>query len=226
MGRTAGAFQQAWASIRSQILTGIAVIVPLLVTVWVIRFVFNFLDGWLRPIERHYLGRVIPGTGLLATVLLLYLIGLVVTRLGGRTLVRWTERLIMRLPLIGDVYGSSQQIMQAVGGARGRGFRRVVLCPFPQAGSRSVGFVTQEFPSEKGNQISVFVPTVPNPTSGFLLILPASEVTETGLGVEEAVKMIVSAGVVTPAHFRPQAIEPIRLDPREGAGDPVPPGER
>jgi uncharacterized membrane protein len=204
MGAWTKAFERAGRSIRSQMLAGLAVIVPLLVTVWVIRLVFNFLDGWLRPIQRHYLGKVIPGTGLLATLLLVYLIGLIVSRLGGRTLVRWTERLILHLPLIGDVYGSSKQIMDAVSDPKGFGFRRVVLCECFRPGQRLLGFVTREFPAPDGSvQLSVFVPTVPNPTTGFLIVVPAAEVTETNLGVDEAVKMVVSAGVVTPARFQP-----------------------
>ncbi len=185
-------------------LAGLVFIVPALVTIWVVRIVFDFLDGWLRPIANHVFGRHIPGVGLLATLLLVYLAGVFATYLAGGAAVRWTERLITRLPLIGDVYGSSRQIMQAVSNPGGLGFKRVVMFEFPRAGVRALGFVTREFTTPEGTrQFAVFMPTTPNPTTGFLLILPPEDVQDTGLSVDEAVKMIVSGGVVGPRAFHP-----------------------
>jgi uncharacterized membrane protein len=115
-------FRVAGVSIRSRMLAGVATLVPVLVTYWVIRFIFGSLDGWLRPVELHLLGRHIPGTGFLATLLLVYLLGLLVRNLVGQSFVRWTERFLLRLPLIGDVYGSSKQIMDLVTNPAGKGF--------------------------------------------------------------------------------------------------------
>ena len=215
MSRLIDAFRVAGSSIRLRLLTGLAVIVPVLVTVWVVRFLFNSLDGWLRPIEARYLGRHVPGAGLLATFLLVYLAGLIVRNLGGRHLVRWLEQILLRLPLIGDVYGSSKQIMEAISSPTGLGFRKVVSFDYPRPGIRAIGFVTREARSAQGEPIYVvFMPTTPNPTTGFLLFMPVDGVEETGLTVEQALKMVVSAGVVTPSGFRPRLSD---LGPRWAA---------
>lgn len=206
-------FRIAGESIRARLLAGLVVIVPLLLTAWVIRFLFNGLDGWLRPIEERYLGRHIPGTGVLATFVLVYLAGLLVTNLGGRHLLRWAEWLLSRLPLIGDVYGSSKQIMETISNPGGLGFRQVVAFDFPRPGVRALGFVTNETRDENGERLlAVFMPTTPNPTSGYLLLMRAGETTETSLTVDQALKMLVSGGVVVPPGFltRPGVV-------REGA---------
>ena len=195
-------FRVGGVSIRARLLAGLVVIVPLLLTAWVIRFLFNGLDGWLRPIEERYLGRHIPGTGVLATFVLVYLAGLLITNLGGRHLLRWAEWLLTRLPLIGDVYGSSKQIMETISNPGGLGFRQVVAFDFPRPGVRALGFVTNETRDETGERIlAVFMPTTPNPTSGYLLLMRASETTETSLSVDQALKMLVSGGVVVPPGF-------------------------
>ncbi len=209
MARISGLFREAGRSIRSRMITGLVVIAPILITLWVVRFVFNLLDGWLRPIVHHVMHRRVPGVGLLATLLLVYLVGLIASNLVGRTLVAWTERFILRLPLIGDVYGSSKQIMEAVSHPDSFGFKRVVTFEFPRSGVRAIGFVTREMLSPEGvRQVAVFMPHTPNPTTGYLLVLPATDVETAGLTVDEAVKMIVSGGVVWPGSFRPHSGRP------------------
>jgi uncharacterized membrane protein len=198
-------FRTAGRSIRSSFLAGLVILVPALLTVWVIRFIFRLLDGWLRPIEIKLLARHIPGIGFLATLLLVYLLGLLVSNLAGRTLVRFAEKLLLRLPLIGDVYGSSKQIMETVTNPEGVGFKGVVTFEFPRPGVRAVGFVTREMRSGEGEPLyALFMPHTPNPTTGYLLILPVDQTLPANLGVDEAVKMIVSGGVVTPNHFHPR----------------------
>ena len=204
MGSFGQSFREAGRSIRSRLLAGLVVLVPLLLCIWVVRFLFNSLDGWLRPIEITLLGRHVRGTGVLATFILVYLIGVVATNIAGRTILRWTEWLIMKLPLIGDVYGSSKKIMEAVSSPGGRGFRRVVSFDFPRPGVRAIGFVTQETQSKEGEPLCcIFMPHTPNPTTGYMLFLPKAMTAETDLTVEDALKMIVSGGVVAPRDFRP-----------------------
>lgn len=204
MGRAKEQVQEAGRSIRARILAGLVVIVPVAVTIWVVRLLFNLLDGWLRPIVELSFGRHVPGVGLLATVLLLYLVGLLATALGGKTLIGWFETALTRLPLVGDVYGSSKQIMETISNPAGMGFKRVVIFEYPRPGMRAIGFVTRELVDAEGEKFySVFLPTTPNPTSGFLLLLPASDTEATGLTVDQAIKMVVSGGVVIPSTFRP-----------------------
>lgn len=212
------AFREAGRSIRSRLISGIVVIAPALVTIWVIRFLFRFLDGWLRPLEEQIFGRYIPGTGLVATLLLVYLVGLLAAHFIGRGIIRGTERLILRLPLIGDVYGSSKQIMEAVSNPHAMGFRRVVSFEFPGPGIRAIGFVTTELTGTAGDRFYVvFMPTTPNPTTGFMLYLPVEAVEETGLSVDQALRMVVSGGMVAPESFHPGAPPAPGVPPAFGA---------
>jgi uncharacterized membrane protein len=200
------------------------VIAPALVTIWVVRFLFHFLDEWLRPVEVRILGRYIPGTGLLATFVLLYTVGLLAAHFLGRGIIRGTERLILRLPVIGDVYGSSKQIMEAVSNPHAMGFRRVVSFEFPRPGMRAIGFVTRELTGEAGERVYVvFMPTTPNPTTGFMIYLPVELAQDTGLSVDQALRMVVSGGMVTPESFRP-VMPPAPGMPRPDGADAGPSG--
>ena len=202
MSRIRDAFHLAGLGIRTRIVTGIVVIVPLALTVWVVRFLFLRLDGLLQPILFEVIGRRIPGAGLLATIILLYLVGLLVQTLGGRTLLYYAERVLLRLPFLKDVYGSSKTIMQTFTNPAGVGFKRVVSFEYPRRGCRAFGFVTNEVLLPDGSrELAVFLPTTPNPTSGYLLFLPSDEVEETTMTVDEAVKLIVSGGVVLQRPF-------------------------
>ena len=114
VGRLHEDIKAAGRSIRARVFAGLVVIVPVAVTVFVVRLLFLFFDSWLQPIVSLTLGRSIPGVGLLATILLLYLAGLLATRLGGKTLIGWLETLLSRVPVVGDVFGASKQIMETI----------------------------------------------------------------------------------------------------------------
>ena len=202
MSRIRNAFHLAGLGIRTRVVTGIAVIVPLGVTVWVVGFLFLRIDGLLQPLLVEVIGRRIPGAGLLVTVILLYLVGLLVQTLGGRTLLYYAERVLLKLPFLKDVYGSSKMIMETFTNPSGVGFKRVVSFEYPRPGCRAFGFVTNEVVLPDGSrELAVFLPTTPNPTSGYLLFLPNDEVEETTMSVDEAVKLIVSGGVVLQRPF-------------------------
>lgn len=221
-------FGEAGRSIRSRLISGMVVIAPALVTIWIMRFLFHFLDAWLRPVEVRAFGRYIPGTGLIATFILIYLVGLVAAHFIGRGVIRGTERLILRLPLIGDVYGSSKQIMEAVSNPQALGFRKVVSFDFPRPGIRALGFVTRELVARTGERLYlVFMPTTPNPTTGYMLYLPVELVQETGLSIDQAIRMVVSGGVVAPDSFHPEAppASGARPSPQEGLADGAFPGK-
>lgn len=238
MSRIRNAFHLAGLAVRSRVITGVAVIVPLAVTVWVVRFLFLRIDGLLQPLLEELAGRRVPGAGLLATLLLLYLVGLLVQTLGGKTLLHYAEKFLLRVPLLKDIYGGSKTIMDTFTNPSGVGFKRVVSFDYPRRGCRAYGFVTNEILHADGSrEIAVFLPTTPNPTSGFLIFLPAEDVEDTDLTVEQAIKLIVSGGVILrPSAFAtrrrpvgasapPAAVVPSDASPEAAAG-PAPGRDR
>ena len=190
---------------KSTLLAGILTLVPLGVTYFVLRFLFITLDGWLAPIVSRILGKqYVTGMGLLATILLVYLTGVVVSNIVGRKLVGLGERVLTRIPLVRDVYAPVRQLVQMVlGPEHSNKFKRVVAIESPNASMRVIGFVTGQMYQEE-NPVpltSVFVPTSPNPTTGVLLFCNPEILRETNLKPETAMKMLVSGGVVAPDHF-------------------------
>lgn len=185
---------------RRHITAGLLVLVPLVVTGAVLSFLFRTLDGWVRPIEESLLGRYLPGSGLVLTLLVVWLTGLLSTNFAGRKLLELFDRLLENLPVVKTVYTASKQLVEAVSPGGRRAFRRVVLVEFPRKGSYALAFVTGEgvAPLSSGHA-TVYVPTAINPTSGFVLVVPEGDLQETGLSVEDGLKVVVSGGVVSPA---------------------------
>jgi len=189
--------------LRELFLVGLAVVLPLLVTYLLLRFLFEALDGLLDPIIQGILGQRIPGLGFLATVAIIFLIGTLTTNIVGRKLVAMTEGLLLRIPLVKNVYGASKQLFDAIT-LPGRGaFRQVVMLEYPRSGLYALGFITATqasgFQDLVGEQtVNVFIPTAPNPTSGFFLVVPERSVIPVPISVEEALKMIVSGGLIVP----------------------------
>ncbi|MGQ9533021.1 MAG: DUF502 domain-containing protein [Desulfotomaculales bacterium] len=190
--------------LRNYFLAGLAVILPITVTLYLLKLVLGFVDGLAGSVLALFTKRHIPGVGLISTVLVLLGVGVVATNVVGRRLVALWEGLLLRIPLVNTVYRTSKQVVDALW-YRERAFRRVVLVEYPRRGMWAVGFVTGETVRE-GNDaekwLNVFVPTTPNPTSGFLLLLPPSEVVALDLPVEEGIKMVVSGGIISPERLR------------------------
>jgi len=189
--------------LRELFLVGLAVVLPLLVTYLLLRFLFEGLDDLLAPMIQAILGRRIPGLGFLATVAIIFLIGTLTTNIVGRKLVAMTEGLLLRIPLVKNVYGASKQLFDALA-LPGRGaFRQVVMLEYPRSGLYAIGFITATqasgFQDLVGEQtVNVFIPTAPNPTSGFFLVVPEKSVIPVPISVEEALKLIVSGGLIVP----------------------------
>ncbi len=189
--------------VRELFVVGLAVVLPLLVTYLLLRFLFESLDGLLDPIIQGMLGRRIPGLGFLATVAIIFLVGTLTTNFIGRKLVAMTEGLLLRIPLVKNVYGASKQLFDAIT-LPGRGaFRQVVMLEYPRLGLYALGFITatqaegfQDLVGEK--TVNVFIPTAPNPTSGFFLVVPERSVIPVPISMEEALKLIVSGGLIVP----------------------------
>jgi uncharacterized membrane protein len=181
------------------------VLLPLGVTFFVLKFVFNTLDNILDPvvpdINISLFHRVfhIPGVGIIGFFILLYLIGLITTNVLGRKLVSWGDRLFTTIPVVKNIYTSSKQLTDAFSASRKGSFRQAVFVEFPQEGNYVLGFVTNELIDiERQKKVTVFVPTAFVPPQGFLLFLPKEKILPSQLTVEEAIKAIMSVGIVTP----------------------------
>lgn len=178
---------------------GLLVIVPLAITLFFLRFVFRLTDGLLAPLITQMLGYPIPGLGLLLTVGLVYLAGIFGrTLLVTRGLVAF-EQFIQRLPLVRTIYGASREISKTLFSKDSTAFEKVVLVEYPHG--KVLGFVSNRIVDQRTKQemVAVFVPTPPNPTSGILLFVPRQDVMELNVSVEDGLKMIMSAGVLTPS---------------------------
>lgn len=191
--------------LRAKIIAGFLVILPLGITIFILKFVFTALDdqvGPLGPQVTHFLFHRelhIPGLGIIIFFLLLYLLGLITTNVMGRKLVGWGDRLFTNLPVVKNIYLSSKQLTDAFSATRKGSFRQAVFVEFPQPGNFVLGFITNEITDlTPQTRVTVFVPTAFVPPMGFLLFLPKEKVVPSRLTIEEAVKAIMSLGIVTP----------------------------
>lgn len=201
----------AMARLRRYFLTGLIVAGPLAVTAAVTWWIINLVDGWVKPfipdiyLPESYLPFRIPGFGLVVGVIGLTLLGFLTANLVGRYLVDFGDRILGRTPLIRGIYKSVKQLFETVFSQSGTSFRKAGLVEFPAKGMWSVVFLSQDatgdiatrIPSDQ-DQIGVFLPCTPNPTTGFFFYLPRSEVIELAITVEDAAKLIMSAGLIQP----------------------------
>jgi uncharacterized membrane protein len=190
--------KQIGRRLRIQFGAGILVVVPIIIAILILVWLFNYIDNIAQPVAESLLGRTIPGLGLGILVLLIYLTGLVATSLIGNRLIRYGESLLARVPLFRYLYTGIRQILQSFATPREGGFLQVVLVEFPKKGMRAIGFVTSESRVESGEKLfSVFIPTSPNPTSGYLEIVRENDIIKTDISVDDALKMVLSAGKVS-----------------------------
>jgi uncharacterized membrane protein len=191
--------------LRAKIFAGILVTLPLGITFLVLKFVFNSLDSILGPLIPDITVSLfrrafpLPYVGLISFLLLLYLIGLITTNVLGRKMIGWGDRLFTAIPVVKNIYTSSKQLTDAFSATRKGSFRQAVFVEFPQEGNYVLGFVTNELTDiERQTKVTVFVPTAFVPPQGFLLFLPKEKTLPAQLTVEEAIKVIMSVGIVTP----------------------------
>ena len=185
--------------VRRHLTAGLLVLVPLVITAAVIRFVFNVIDGASQPLTERLVGRAIPGLGLVLTIAVIWLTGLLSSNLVGKKFLELFGRLLENLPLVKTVYSASKQLVEAVSPGGRRAFQRVVLVEFPHKGTFALGFVTGNgIGSLDASTLSIYVPTALNPTSGFLIFAKESDILDPRLTVEEGIKLVVSGGVVRP----------------------------
>ena len=183
--------------------SGVFALVPILVTFVVLRWVFNLTAGILLPVIESVLGPWPPVAQAILAVLVLflfiYLLGEVTAHVVGRRILALGEAVVLRLPFVKTVYSISKQVVSAFQGPGARAFKAVVYVEFPRQGIKAVAFVTSSFTRDDGSRWStIFVPTTPNPTTGFLQLVPDGELERTSMSVEEGIKMIMSLGVLRP----------------------------
>jgi uncharacterized membrane protein len=185
---------------KTKLLTGLFVLIPLLVTLYVVYVIVSFLDGILYPILTNVSLSVlgsslyIPGLGLLLFVIITYVTGVVTSNFAGKKLLSCGEALLKRIPFVKSIYGSTKDFMEAFSSEKLKSFREVVLVEFPHKGTYAVGFVTSRLQRGEATFCSVFAPTTPNPTSGYLLLVPETELLFLSTSAEDAIKYIISLG--------------------------------
>ncbi len=196
-------------SVKRYFITGLLIWAPLGITIWVLSFILGMMDQsiMLLPTQwqpRNLLGFHLPGLGALLTLLIVFLTGLLTANFIGQRLVRWWEALLHRIPVVRSIYQSVKQISDTVFSPSGQAFRQAVLVQYPRPDSWTIGFLTGtpggEIVDHLGDtMVSLYVPTTPNPTSGFFLMVPRTDVIELDMSVEDALKYLISMGVVAPA---------------------------
>ena len=198
-----------FARFRRYFLAGILVTSPILITVYVTWLIVTFVDtqvAGMLPESLDFTKKLphqIPGLGLIISIIAITFIGAITPGFIGRTLLKSGERVLNKMPVVRSIYGAIKQIMETVMSTNSDSFREVVLVEYPRKGIWVIGFVTGETKGEvqsltKDKVINIFVPTTPNPTSGFLLFIPQKDLVYMGMKVEDAVKMVISGGIVTP----------------------------
>ena len=207
-----------FAHIRSRVGRGLLLVLPLVITVWLLKILFNLINVNVTPMVvamfnaigspdlNRWQSRVgFPVIGILLTVLLIYLLGLLAGNIIGKRMGAMVEAAILRVPIVKGIYGSARQLLDAFSFSGTQKFSKVILLEYPRRGLWTVGFVTteqrHEMPAavgENGRSVSVFLPTTPNPTSGWLLFVPVQDIKVLDISMEDAVKLVVSGGIVDP----------------------------
>lgn len=198
---------------KKYFITGLLVWIPLVITVWVLQAVVSTLDSTLLLLPSqwrpdHLFGFSIWGVGTLISLLVVLLTGVVASNLFGQRLVGLWEKALNRIPVVKSIYSSVKQVSDTLLGPGGQAFRKALLVQYPREGSWTIAFLTGQPGGEvarrlAGDFVSVYVPTTPNPTSGFFLMMRRSDVVELEMSVDTALKYIISMGVVTPENGKP-----------------------
>ena len=211
---------------KKYLIAGLLTWMPLAITIWVMLWVVSIMDGMFNGVLNVFESLVpglshlkdIPGLGVLVTVALMLLTGVFVTNIFGQWWVHQWDRLLNRIPIVKSIYSSVKQVSDTLFSSSGNAFREAVLVQYPREGSWTIAFVTGRPSGEvaahlEGEHVSLYVPTTPNPTSGFFLIMARSAVRPLDMSVDEALKYIISMGVVAPpagAVAQPEEADPNR----------------
>lgn len=197
--RKKGLTKTALGLLWKRVFAGIFFVVPFYVTYHVVRILFLYIDGLSQPIIRQVVGHRVRGIGFVLTFFVLYGLGIIATNVIGRSLLRWFEGLILRTPVVKNIYATAKDAMETISVTGKEKFKRVVLIEYPRKGIFAIGFVTGSTKGAEGKTLlNIFVPSPPNPATGNLIYVPEEDVTETNLTIEEAAKIVFSVGLLTP----------------------------
>lgn len=189
--------------IRQIFIKGLFSLLPIVATIYLMFYLFQFMDNFLGIYIEKLFGRSIPGIGILASIVLIFIMGFFISNVIGEKLFNYGEKMLQKIPIVPKLYFGIKQIIDALSLQGKQVFNRVVLVEYPRKETYAVGFITGECRGEVQQKtaaklINVFIPTTPNPTSGMLILVPDNEIIYLDMSVEEGIKLIVSAGVVVP----------------------------
>ena len=218
-------FKKLKRRIRNVFITGLLITLPIALTYFILQFLFKNLDA-LSPVFTKVLidmgapipeGYRIPALGLVITLLIVLTVGWFTTNFFGKQMIKLGESIVEKIPFVRRIYKGSKQVVQSIAHADTSAFRKVVLLEFPRRGMLAIGFVTGESRGEvqqytADNVFNVFVPTMPNPTSGFLVFVPPEELTEVDMSIEDGIKYVVSGGIVSTEGLKLTEAKEIYID--------------
>lgn len=222
------------SSVRRYFITGLLIWIPVVITVWVLNLLVSTMDQTLLLLPQsaqteRWLGFHLPGLGALLTLLIVFLTGVFAANIIGQRLVSFWERAFMRIPVVNSIYTGVKQVSDTLLSPTGQAFRKALLVQWPREGMWTIAFMTGKPGGDvvnhlPGDYVSVYVPTTPNPTGGYFVMLPRSATIELDMTVDEALKYIISMGVVAPAANRKADRVRLRQDPRprDAADSPAP----
>jgi uncharacterized membrane protein len=201
---------------KKYLITGLLVLVPLVITIWVLKSLIGIMDQSLLLLPEQWhphtlFGREIPGFGVVLTFVIVFITGAIATNFFGMQIILLWEKLLNRLPVVKSIYSSVKQVSDTLFSDSGNAFRKAVLVQFPRDGAWTIAFLTGTPGGDvanhlHGDYVSVFVPTTPNPTGGYFLMLPKADVIELEMSVDQALKYIISMGVVAPPNKLPKIL--------------------
>ena len=200
---------------KKYLITGLLIWIPLAITIWVLQLIVNTMDQTLLLVPPEWQPKMhIPGLGVVLTVLVVLFTGVFASNLLGQKLIHFWEGILKRIPVVNSIYGGVKQVSDTLFSSQGEAFRKALLVQYPRQGSWTIAFMTGQPGGDvanhlEGDYVSVYVPTTPNPTSGFFLMMPKADVIELDMTVDEALKYVISMGVVAPGKRRNGGAAPL-----------------
>ncbi len=229
-------------ALRKYFLAGLVVVVPVAAAIWALVWIFTTIDNILQPVIRDVIRWMRPeydgtitGLGFVITILLVLIAGVIASNYVGKRLIKFSESMLSRVPVLRQLYGAIKQVVEGITGLgmNKAAFRKVVFVEFPLKGMKTVGLVTNEMTDPAGHKLySLFIPTSPTPTTGYYMIATADKVNPTNLTVDEAMKLVISMGIIAPPVVEVGQKEDVSIDllgpkdnPEEARSEETPPGQ-